>query len=423
MGRRSLRERILAPAGFDALILATNLATGVIIARKLGPAGRGELAAILILVQMATWLFCLGSTEAIAFRQSREPKAGGSLISSWLALTAVMGMAAILIGELLLPTLFNAQTGETIAIARVYLLTIFVTLGVTLFNGVLLGDQSFRVYNIARTVTPAGIAIGYVGLLACGSLSVEGALIANAIANGLGLMIGAFYCLRRHRLAAPDWTLLRETLSFGVKAHAGSVAGLVNARLDLLIIPAFLPAASVGLYSIATNASSIIATLTGTIATFVLPVAARRQKGSARTVVRTLHAVLAIGALIAVPLMALAEFALTTIYGTAFGEASTALRILLPGEVLEACSVVLWAGLLALNRPFLSTLAAGPGALVTVIGLVAFLESGGINAAAIVTSCAYTLVFVLTLILFRRAAGIRWREFIVPPAAEATGAG
>ena len=69
---------------------------------------------------------------------------------------------------------------------------------------------------------------------------------------------------------------------YGLRAHAGSVGSIVNARLDLLIIPAFLSAASIGLYSVATNVSSILPVLTGTVALMLLPVAARRAGRPAR---------------------------------------------------------------------------------------------------------------------------------------------
>ena len=191
---------------------------------------------------------------------------------------------------------------------------------------------------------------------------------------------------------------------------------MVNARLDLLIIPAFLGATSIGLYSVATNTTSVIATLTGTIALFVLPVAARRRKHSARTVIRTLQAVLLIGVAIALPLGVLAAVALEFVYGSEFGAAATSMRILLPGAVLDAGAIVLWSGLLAANRPFLSSLATAPAAALTVGGLLLFLRSGGIEVAAIVTSCAYTTAFVISILLYRHVAELQWRDFLHPPA-------
>jgi O-antigen/teichoic acid export membrane protein len=199
------------------------------------------------------------------------------------------------------------------------------------------------------------------------------------------------------------------------------VAGFVSARLDLLIIPAFLSAASVGLYAVATSISSIIASLTATIAVFALPVAARDIHRASHTVIRAFQATLMIGASMALVLVVVCEFAIKLVYGADFAGAAPPLRLMLPGEVLEAASVVLLSGMLAANRPLLSTAAYAPSAILTITGLLIFLQTGGIMAAAGVTTCAYTVSFVITVILYKRTAGLDWGHFFKPPAAAPAG--
>jgi O-antigen/teichoic acid export membrane protein len=415
-GHRGLRERVLAPITFNVLVLGTNVVTGIIVARTLGPAGRGQIAAILVLAFTGAWLFSVGSTNAIAYRQSHRPEDAPLLLGSWLAITAVTSVLAIIVAELVLPTLFSAQTSSAIDLARIYVPTIALLLTINVFNGFMLGDQDFLFYNITRALMPALVAVGYVVLLLGGSFSVESALVANAAATAITCAVVVARCLLRHGVRAPRVDLVRETLRYGLESHGGSMAGFVNARLDLLIIPAFLAAASVGLYSVATNVASIIGTLTGTIAVFVLPVAVRRRTAAPRTVIRTLHATLLIGFAIAIPLAIVSRFALELLYGSEFGGATTALRVLLPGEVLDTGAMVLWSGLLAANRPLLSSVAAVPSAILTIGGLILFLESGGIVAAATVTTSAYALVFVVSLALYRRVQGLQWRDFLWAPA-------
>jgi enterobacterial common antigen flippase len=412
---RSLRQRLFAPLGFDALMLVTNLATGIIVARALGPDGRGEIAALLLIVQLAGWLFALGCTEAIAYRQARRPDEGDRLLGTWLAVMVPLAVLAVATGEALLSTLLAAQTDAVLDAARLYLLLVVPVLLQAVLNGLLLGNQDFLFYNLVRLLSPLSIAAAYVVLWVTDSLTVEAALVVNAAATLLALAVSTGRAVSRVGVGRPDRRILRETGWYGARAHGGSLAGLVNARLDLLIIPAILSATSVGLYSVATNVAGIIGTLTGTVALIVLPVTARGS-GSPRTVVRTLHAALAIGLAIAVPLALLAEVAVEVVYGTDFGDAATALRILLPGEVLDAGAMVLWSGLLAANRPFLSSVAAAPAAVLTIGGLLLFLESGGITAAATLTTCAYAFVFVISLALYRRATGMAWSEFIRPAA-------
>jgi O-antigen/teichoic acid export membrane protein len=412
----TVRTRVLAPMGFDASILVVNLFSGIAIARALGPAGRGEIAAILLLTQLCVWFFSGGATEAVAYRLARRAEDGPRLLGTWLAIGVPLGLLAIVVGELALPVLFSAQTSEAILLGRLYLAIVLVMLLQVVQYGMLLGSHDFFFYNVVRLLQPALISAAYLACWVLGVLSVKGALVINAAAIGIAFLAAAIRLLQRQGIARPDRTLLRETLSFGLKAHMGTIAGLVNARLDLMIVPAFLGAASVGLYSVATNVTSIIVTLTTTIATIVMPVAARREKQSPRTVIRTLQVVMLIGVAIAIPLAGIADFALGIVYGADFESAATALRILLPGVVLDAAAMVLWSGLLAANRPLLSSVAAIPAAIITVGGLVLFLKEGGIDVAAIVSTVAYTVVFVISVFLYKWVAELKWRDFLTPPA-------
>ena len=58
----------------------------------------------------------------------------------------------------------------------------------------------------------------------------------------------------------------------------------------------------------------------------------------------------------------------------------------------------------------------------TVIGLIAFLPSGGITAAAIVSSASYALIFVASLVAYRALARLPWGA-LAADARAAAGAG
>jgi O-antigen/teichoic acid export membrane protein len=145
----------------------------------------------------------------------------------------------------------------------------------------------------------------------------------------------------------------------------------------------------------------------------VLPAAARHQEHSARIVVRSLHATVLVGFVLALAIALVAPVGVQFVYGSDFDDSVSALWLLLPGCVLIAAAAVLTGGLYALNRPFASALAQVPGICVTVVGLLLFLESGGINAAAIVSSVSYATIFMAALVLYRRASGLSWRDLVL----------
>jgi O-antigen/teichoic acid export membrane protein len=187
-----------------------------------------------------------------------------------------------------------------------------------------------------------------------------------------------------------------------------------------MIIPAFLGAASVGLYSVATNVSWMVATVSASLSSIVFPAAAARGLAGRYTVVKSLYATLALAIALAATIAAFAGVGVRLVYGADFSGSVTPLRILLIGTVLYAAGGVACSGLYAVNRPFTAAVAQFTAAAVTVVGLLLFLRRGGIEAAAIVSTVAYGLVFVIALVLYRRTAGLTWRELAPAPSVMAT---
>lgn len=401
--------------GATGISLALNLVTGVLIARLLAPAGRGALAAALAAPPILSWLFEMGCGAAVTYHHARHPEDGGRLISTWLLLFVPLGIAGICVGELILPHLLAAQSAHTLFLARLMMISVLVVYVGDLMYGVLLADRDFAFYNLLRVVQPLGVALGYTLLWAGGALSVATAVATTAGMTGLVVGLLSARVLRRHGLGRPSRALARRTLWFGIRAHSTSTAGIVNTRLDLLIIPAFLSAASVGLYSVATNVSWMVVTVSGSIGSIVFSATAARGLEGRYTVVKSIYATLALAGAMAAVIAAAASFAVRVVYGESFDGSIAPMRILLIGAVFYAAAGVLFAGLYSLDRPFTAAIAQISAAVVTVVGLLVFLKRDGIAAAATVSTVAYVLVFVLALVFYRRAAGLRWAELVPRP--------
>ena len=418
--RAALRARCGGLGATGALTIAASagalvatLATGVLLARALGPAGRGEVAAILTAPQVVGWVFLLGSTQTISYFRAREPANAAALLGTWLALTLPLGAGAIVLGEALLPAIMAAQTAASLDLAQLFMLTAGLVLLTESVLGFLLGAEHFALFNALKVLAPALVGACYVAAWLGGTLTVAFAVWSFAAVNGALVAAAIAFLVRRHGIAAPRLGLARRTLWYGLKAHSTNVSFVLNARLDLLILPAFVPAATVGLYSVSTNISWIVFALAGSVAAIVLPVAAR-QGGvlGPATVARSVRATLLVALALAVVLALVAAPLVHAVFGSGFAGSVAALRILLPGSVLYAAALVLVAGLYAANRPFTAACAQGSGLLVTVAGLLAFLRGGGIEAAAWVSTAAYATVFACALAAYGSATGLPWRAFL-----------
>jgi O-antigen/teichoic acid export membrane protein len=417
---RRLLSRGLVRAGivtylFSGLTLIANLVSGIVSARALGPDGRGVAVALTTVAQLAGFLFALGVAQSLSYFIARHPQDGPSLLTKWVLMLLPPTALAIAISQLLLPTIFATDGGQAITIGRWFLFTIVLVIGLELNYGLLLGVHDFFVYNVLRFAQPMLMASSFLVLWALDALTVESALIAPTVGTGLVLAVGMARAIERIGVGRPALRLGLTTLWFGIRGEGSTVAANVTARLDVAMLPAFVTSASVGLYSVATNISLIVYQLSNTFAGVVLPAAARDRERGRVKVVGSLWASLAVAALLALGLALFARPLLGFVYGDEFRDAAEPLILILPGAVLFAGASILGSGVYAEGRPFTATLAQLLGMIVTVVGLFVFLRTGGITAAALVSSASYATVFVAMLVAYQRVTKAPWRRFVPTP--------
>jgi O-antigen/teichoic acid export membrane protein len=400
---------------FSTLTLVSNLMTGIIMARTLGPSGRGVAVALGAVCQFAGFLFAAGVAQSLSYHLARRPQDGPSLLTTWAVMLVPLTAVAIGLAELLLPVIF-VNDDEAVQIGRWFMFTIVLVVGLELSYGALLGSHDFVVYNALRLAQPALTALGFVALWQLDELTVQSALVATSVSSGLVIAIAAARYVRRIGVGHVDLRLGRASLWFGVRGQGTTVANNVTARLDVTMLPAFVSSASVGLYSVATNVSLIVYQLANTFSGLVIPSAAKDPARGPAKVVLSLWAAMTVAAAVALVLMLLAAPLLGFVYGGEFRAASDSLVLLLPGAVLFAGAAILNAGIYAAGRPFTATFAQLLGMLVTIVGLVTFLGSGGVTAAAIVSSASYATIFVASLVAFRSVSGLAWRDLVPTPA-------
>lgn len=417
---RRLLSRQLVRAGvvtyiFSGLTLIANLVTGIVVARALGPYGRGVTIALSTVAQLVGFVFAGGAAQSLSYFIARRPEDGPRLFTTWTLMLLPLAAVAIAITELLLPTIFSANSGEAVEIGRWFMFIIVIVIGLELNYGLLLGTKDYVAYNLLRLAPMVLAALTLIALWALDELTIKSTLIGTNVAYLLVLAIGMVRAVRRVGVGPVDLRLGLTSLWFGVRGQGSTVASNVTARLDVAMLPAYVTASQVGLYSVATNISLIVYQLSNTFAGVVIPAAASDTERSRVKVIGSLWASLAIAAIIAVGLAVFARPLLGLVYGARFRDAAEPLLLLLPGAVLFAGSAILGAGVYAAGRPFTATFVQLVGMTVTIVGLVVFLSTGGITAAALVSTVSYSTVFVAMLIAYQRVSDTPWRAFLPSP--------
>ena len=167
-------------AGFHAL----GLVSGVLLARGLGPAGRGAFFAVLLWPTILGWLATLGITKATTYLRARHPEYERDLASIGLWVSLVAGGALALGLQPWLPWLLHGYPPSVVGLGRLALLLVPVMAFSDILMGMFDGAREYRLLTAFRLSLPVLQAVGLAVLLLGGWLTVTSAVWAPARGHG-----------------------------------------------------------------------------------------------------------------------------------------------------------------------------------------------------------------------------------------------
>ena len=141
-------------AGAKVLIIGLNAATGILAARALAPAGRGELSAMMIWYIFLASVFSLGVPSALTYRLRRHPEQISELSGAALMLSVVISVVAYTVGFWGLPHWIPQYSPQILFFARIFLLNTFVAVFMVMGRAALESQGHFTASNLSLVVPP-----------------------------------------------------------------------------------------------------------------------------------------------------------------------------------------------------------------------------------------------------------------------------
>jgi O-antigen/teichoic acid export membrane protein len=399
-----------------AVLVLTRLMgfiTGPIIARALGPVGRGDLAAVLVPLSIAPWLVEIGLPD-FASRSAARGRSPGLVVGTLGLLTLGLGMLGAAAAW---PVAQLFGHGRSVVETYLFIGLLLLPLGTVanLLSAVQTGLERWRrVYTIRLAPFVVNAAV-VVALYATDSLTTGSAAIA-AIVGGATAVIPSLGLLRDSRPLRFARSLAQEGLAFGAKAWLGVLGNVANLRLDQLLMVFLVPRRELGIYAVAVAVSSASTALTGAVGPALIPRAARADYAETGRALR-----LTIGALVSIGLVLglLAPVLVPALFGASFRDAVPVVWILLAAAVPGQAASVLLMSLIASGRAAAGAVSESIALLITVPGLVLLLPVLQAQGAALVSLAAYTASFTYALVVARRQFELRFRQLLIMDARDA----
>lgn len=384
-------------AGASIAATCIGAVASIMIARSLGPVGRGDWAMISSLATLMGTVGTLGLPAAGAYAiararaADRPAMAGAALTLAALMATAVFAVYALVgiglrpgtgsVGVLLMGAVI-AGTLLVHAVAQQLLLT----------------ASTVRWFALAQLVPNCVMLAVVGGLAASGHLNLAATVIASAIATTIGALV-AVLVLRRRAASwirpSRAWAGMRPYLGYALLSFGVTSLTQITQRVDILIVGGYLGSRPAGLYAVAAQIGDVLLVVPAALGFVIFRRGALDMQNHWPDALRMIALTGGLGVLAAGTVAVFAAPVVRAVFGAEYLGAVDALRLLLIGIAALGAQGVVSAYVAARGRPR-AVFAAWATAAVVNIGLnLAVVPDHGIEGAAAVSSLSYMLVLGL----------------------------
>lgn len=399
-------------------MMAVGLLMTIVVARQLGPEGKGIIAIIAAATSFTVGLASMGLAGSVGYFAGKRRFNRTDIFWSMVGWSLFLGtIAALTIWIFRAPLQGSILKG----LGTIELLALLLSLPSTYFSAFV--TQAFLGYgrvvmlsvvqSLTSTLNLAAVLVSTL-LLHSGTTGVVVALTASTVVGSV-INVVAFGRVGRCRIAGFR-EVTAEAIPYGLKAYVGGVTQMFSLRADVFFLNLFAGPAAVGVYSVATNLAEKIWLLCNPVNAAVYSQIAGEEKGeSARIAGLTGRANSAIGIGAALLMLGISIPLIPVIYGQQFSLATLYLAVLLPGTVAIAVSGAFYAYyVVQLGRPGLASALAVISAIISAVLYVALIPAFGALGAAIGSTVSYSVALAAYAFLFPRETGIPMRDMFVP---------
>ena len=389
-----LWAQLISAAGFFVSVL--------LLARGLGPEGRGTIAFVSVTALLICRIARVGVAEAAAILAAQRPAARPALLGSFvlMAVPSALVVALLFAGVLLIADPRPAGVGPIELIALV-----FGAFGIVLGEGggmFLLGCKRF----VARAVLFAGMPWIYAALLAALSfgpgLTVSNAAIAWAVSMTAG---GALSLAASIRVAGLEWPargLMQELMRLGLRLWVGTLSSFLNLRIDQILIGFISTQATLGIYAVAVSAAEALLYVPMAIGDALFPfLASGGDRDRASRTLRTVRLLVLSTTLSVVAAALFGPSLMPLVFGAAFNGSVVPFLWLLPGALGYTATKVFSNALATSSTPGRYSLpplvSFAVGAIIDLLLIPQF----GASGAAVAATAAYLAGGASALLLYR----------------------
>lgn len=398
------------------LLMMFGMATGVIVARVLGPEIKGQAALLGNATQLLFMFGSMGLGSAFSFFIAKKKYPAREIMT--FSLLAALLFGALVNGAFYLSWPLHASMWAGIPPNLVILSTTLSILSIysTYLVRIVVGHgriYSMNIASTASTVTNFTFVIVFLLVWPLGLCGVVTALWMGSLAQ-LWVLV---WVLRTDLMPAPCWNadFIRATFSYGIKSHALLIINFLNYRLDIFLLQYLTDnTTEVGYYSLAVGMAELMWLVPNSAVAPLFSGVAQSYAGDRSLItLRTCRWSLIFLAVLSVGGILLGRPFIRLLYGAQYLPSFEPFLWLLPGICLFPLFKLLIIDLAARGFPGYGTIASAVALVVNIGANILLIPGFGGKGAAMATSLSYILMAIISLVFFVRCTRHSYRDIFV----------
>jgi O-antigen/teichoic acid export membrane protein len=405
----------------NILLTAVSVLISIIIARVLGPIGKGKYDLFFASGNFLIALFGLSLPSGIIFSVARKKLALGSL---WIILLLFAILQSTIV--VILVPVISKSTGSDVLLPS-YRTIVIILLGLFILFSLMASYGSSILYGkfsivLSNNINMVGRTSGLIFIVILAVIvyfsKVQVSFEYFVVVYILSLLVAVWLYFSAIfppiEFGESGW---KAILKFSIPCYFGDLVQFLNYRLDLFLVNYFQGFAQVGLYTLAVSLAQMIWLVPRAFASIIFPKVAANGDNEVGNIQETIKLVkaLSIVGLAAGILLGLGGYPfINFFYGKNFVESYLPLLLLLPGVISFGVVNILASYIIGIGKPKVNLNIALIGLLFTLVLDIFLIPRFSIVGAAIASSISYMASSVITMVYFSWLVHIPLQRLMIP---------
>ncbi|GIV40724.1 MAG: polysaccharide biosynthesis protein [Vicingaceae bacterium] len=417
----------------NILVVGLSVANSVLLARLLGPEGRGHFAIYQASVNLLTIWLSFGLQSSLVYFLSKDErilKPSFNFLAVFFLVIDILFFTIYFFFQDRLPVGLLPKTKDDLEGIVLLCISIYAFQMFSVLISIYTSFFQFNKANITRILLPAlmfsAFILFYLPIFKP-YLSVENFMRLNTLAYVLNF-VAMWIPIRSKMQLSPGFAELRNKpgiltadfkglktfFAWGLLAYLANAAQFLNYRLDYWLVEYFKGPKDLGYYSIASGLAQMIWIIPGSVSGVLFPYIAKNSgDNQAIKSVNIARIIFYICLLLGGSGFIISDFVIPLIYGKEFIPSALAFKIILVGAIPFTITNILAGHLAGVNLVKINLMGSVIGLVVTILLDLLLIPDFGITGAAAASAASYFITTLVVIFYFANKYNIPLRNFVL----------